>query len=205
MLQATEFAFTTRCSVECRNPGDSNGDERKAECLNPKGAVWKTRKFIPNNRNGLTLLAPSQVSLIRRSDDEIAFDVEFGIVDTEVLFKFWVTPTLLSKWWPPWAEVDAKAGGDYHFWWPHQEWHLRGSFVEFDLGKRLSFTWKWDHDKDDRTLVGVSFRRNDKAQGGLTLTHSGHSAIPRSEEILQSHLDGWSFFLGKLVKEAIEV
>ena len=39
---------------------------------------------------------------------------EFPRKDLESLFRFWIEPDILSKWWPPQVELsEPKIGGEY--------------------------------------------------------------------------------------------
>src|SRR5262245_7200082 len=64
----------------------------------------------------------------------------------EALLVYWVRPERLQRWWPQQAQSDPQVGGAYHFIWPQQGWHLRGHYTAFEPGRRLTFTWRWDHD-----------------------------------------------------------
>jgi uncharacterized protein YndB with AHSA1/START domain len=116
---------------------------------------------------------------------------------TDVLFTYWINPLLLPKWWPPKAEVDGRLGGAYVMTWPKQNWSLRGTYVKFDPGKTLSFTWAWDHEPDRRpTTVQIDFEPLGRNGSRLTLRHGSYS--PEDTEQRKSHLEGWLFFLGRL-------
>jgi len=89
--------------------------------------------------------------------DRLEVTAEFLNIRPTELFDFWIRPDLLKRWWPPEVEIESHLGGHYHFSWPKQGWHLRGMFTEFEEGKRLGFTWRWDHEPNDETRVEIFF------------------------------------------------
>ena len=119
-------------------------------------------------------------------------------------FQCWIVPGILQRWWPPQAEMDVRAGGEYHLTWPSQGWHLRGRFIEVDSPRRLAFTWKWDHDPNDaETTVDVRFLPSGTGTE-LLLTHGAYPATDAGRERRQEHQDGWIYFLGRLESLAYE-
>ncbi len=123
------------------------------------------------------------------------------LVDTAAAAAFdrWVVPEQLTQWWPPIAEVDPMQGGSYHFFWPAQNWHLRGRFAEFQPGNRLTYTWRWDHDPHDaETIVDAHFDALPTGGTALTVTHGPYPDTEAGRERRQEHLDGWMYFLGRL-------
>ncbi|HEX8034294.1 MAG TPA: SRPBCC domain-containing protein [Ktedonobacterales bacterium] len=119
------------------------------------------------------------------------------------LFANWTTPELLTKWWPQEAEIAAHAGGSYHLAWPRPDWHLVGSYVAFDPGVCLAFTWNWRHEpKQPTRYVVVTFAALSDGEGGartrLTVTHSLYGEEQEEQDQRQSHFDGWMHFLAQL-------
>ena len=134
---------------------------------------------------------------IHKESDHLEIVAEFPDKGPEDLFRFWTDPRLISKWWPPSAQIEAKQGGSYVLTWPRQNWFLRGTFNRFVPGKYLSFTWKWDHEPEKPlTEVQLKFERLGDHGTRLTLNHGKYDINDREQR--QSHLDGWLFFLGKL-------
>jgi uncharacterized protein YndB with AHSA1/START domain len=114
-------------------------------------------------------------------------------------FSRWTVPAELQAWWPPVADVDPREGGSYHFSWPSQGWHLRGIFTRFEPGRRLAYTWRWDHDPADaETVVDIVFRSHPDGGTALSLTHGPYPATDAGWERRQEHLDGWMYFLDRL-------
>jgi uncharacterized protein YndB with AHSA1/START domain len=116
--------------------------------------------------------------------------------DPARVFDYWVQPDLLAKWWPPEAHIEP--GGSYRMMWPAMGWTLRGTFMAFERGKKLIFTWKWDHEPDlpERTVT-VTFAPLD----GITVISVEHGTYTDSEvdqKDRQSHIDGWNHFLEQL-------
>ena len=98
-----------------------------------------------------------RLELVETARDRITIVADFPHLSPAILFDYWTRTDLLKKWWPPTAELQPEVGGTFHFSWPRQDWHLRGQFTMFDRGKRLGFTWKWDHEAIDVTRVTLLF------------------------------------------------
>lgn len=113
------------------------------------------------------------------------------------LFDYFVEPELLRQWWTQAAECDSRVGGRYHLSWPEMGWHLRGAYHVVERGRRLVYTWHWDHHEDKPSrLVSIDFTPT--ADGGtrLDLVHATYTSADAEER--QHHLDGWLHFLPKL-------
>lgn len=134
--------------------------------------------------------------------DRITIVADFPSLKPPQLFDYWTDPDLLRKWWPPMAELQAQNGGKYHFSWPKQDWHLRGRYTLFEKGKKLGFTWKWDHEQVDETRVTVMLEPLQKNGTKLTLQHEGYSKSAEGKKVRDEHVEGWTFFLGKLQETA---
>ena len=142
-----------------------------------------------------------KLELVETANDRITIIADFPNLKPAQLFDYWTSTELLPKWWPPMAELEPKTGGSYHFSWPKQNWHLRGKYTMFDPGKRLGFTWKWDHEPVDATRVTLLFQPNPNGGTRLTLRHEGYSKNSESKKIRDEHIEGWTFFLGKLLEQ----
>jgi uncharacterized protein YndB with AHSA1/START domain len=112
------------------------------------------------------------------------------------MFDYWTNTDLLTKWWPPAAELQAKTGVTYHYSWPKQDWHLRGKFTMFDKAKTLGFTWKWDHEPIDVTRVTIVFQPLPNGGTRLTLHHEGYSKNSEAKKIRDEHVEAGPSFFG---------
>ena len=85
----------------------------------------------------------------------------------------------------------------YHLSWPLMDWHLRGTYLAFEPGERISFTWCWDHERDTPTrYVGVHFLPLE--DGGTLLNLVQQEYTDRDAEERQGHIEGWLHFLSRL-------
>jgi uncharacterized protein YndB with AHSA1/START domain len=129
--------------------------------------------------------------------------IEMDIPDTnaELVFNYWTQPVQLQKWWPQEAEIEPQYGGHYHLIWPAMNWHLHGRYTHFEPGKRLAFTWHWDHDEEgsQETVVDVTLERTPDGGTRLLLTHGPYTETPEDQNLrLEHHLAGWLHFLPRL-------
>lgn len=149
-----------------------------------------------------TAVSKPRLELVESARDRITIIADFPRLNPARLFDYWTNSDLLMKWWPPAAELDPKTGGTYHFSWPKQDWHLRGKYTMFDKPKTLGFTWKWDHEPIDTTRVTILFQPIPNAGTRLTLHHDGYSKNSEAKRIRDEHVEGWTFFLGKLQEQS---
>jgi uncharacterized protein YndB with AHSA1/START domain len=139
---------------------------------------------------------------VSASDAELTLTSDFLDFTALGLFAYWTRPDLLRQWWPPQAEVEPRAGGAYHYWWPERNDHLRGIFTAFEPGRKLAFTWRWDHEPPEvptRTVTIIfSPDSRDDERVTLNLRHEPYGDTPEEQDARKSHLEGWMYFLGKL-------
>ena len=113
-------------------------------------------------------------------------------------FDHLTQPALLQRWWPPQAEVEGRVGGRYHLRWPDQNWDLRGEFTAYEPGRRLAYTWAWDHEPQLPTRL-VEFVLSPQGEGtAVHLTHGTYGDADIEQADRTSHLEGWQFFFGRL-------
>jgi uncharacterized protein YndB with AHSA1/START domain len=139
---------------------------------------------------------------VSASDAELTLTGDFLDFTALGLFAYWTRPNLLRQWWPPQAEVEPHVGGAYHYWWPERGDHLRGIFTAFEPGRKLAFTWRWDHEPPEVSTRTVTVTYSPDAlvvaRITLTLQHEPYSATEEEQEARKGHLEGWTYFLSKL-------
>jgi uncharacterized protein YndB with AHSA1/START domain len=131
--------------------------------------------------------------------DRLVLRDEFPGIEPGDFFACWTTPALLSAWWPREAAIEPRVGGTYTLSWPEQGWRLQGRYTTFELGRRLGFTWSWEHEPE-APVTEVLLELGSLPGGGtdLTLTHQTYDASPGGQEMRMGHLEGWTHFLGRL-------
>lgn len=135
--------------------------------------------------------------------DRLEVTASLPALSTDTAFEYMIVPELLRRWWPPQAEVEPRIGCRYTFSWPEQGWHLRGVFTIFEAGRRLAYTWRWDHDSDDaETIVDIRFEPASEGACRLRLTHGLYPDTDAGRERRADHLDGWMYFLARLERIA---
>ena len=137
------------------------------------------------------------VTHIPSSDDTLIITASFPTCSAEVLFEFWIQPYLLIQWWPQVAEVEPRLGGAYHLSWPQRNWHLRGWYTLFEPGKKLAFSWQWDHHPVREDVI-VTFEPLEEQGTTLTIVHGPYDDSKQSQEDRQGHIGGWLYFLARL-------
>lgn len=133
------------------------------------------------------------------SDDTLILTGDFPNFSPQAMFDYWTKPELLVQWWPEQAEVEPKLGGAYHMAWPKMNWLLRGQFTDYEPGRSLAFTWKWDHEPDTPTRE-VEDTLHDGGGGGtrITIIHGPYNESDRDQKDRESHIEGWQYFCGRL-------
>ena len=79
-----------------------------------------------------------------------------------------------------------------------KQFKVSGQVTHVDPPNSIGFTWAWHDDSDERGAEShVTITLGVAAAGGtdLTLTH-----VDLSEEMADSHYDGWSLLMGRLEK-----
>lgn len=138
------------------------------------------------------------VTQVASDSSRVILRAVFPQFEPKKLFDYFTVPHLLELWWPAAASTEPWPGGSYHLSWPAMNWHLRGEYTALEPGKRLAFSWRWDHEPDLPTRqVEILF---EPAGDGcrLIVIHGTYDDSPRDQEDRQSHLDGWTHFLGQL-------
>ena len=123
-----------------------------------------------------------------------------------IVFDALTTPEGIAHWWGPddgpvlIAETDVRVGGHFRVRFRMRdgsEHESSGCYLEVRAPERLVMSWRWLCGEEDpnESRVEIDLR---SVQGGteLTLTHSALF----SEETRQSHEEGWSGALNKLVR-----
>jgi uncharacterized protein YndB with AHSA1/START domain len=130
--------------------------------------------------------------------DMLLIEADFSGFTPDELFRYWTEADLITRWWPPEAAFDARQGGSYRLSWPSLNWCLYGTYLTFDPGKALVFTWSWEHEPEVAPIeVGLNF----EAVEGVTKLRLSHGPHPDTEEgraARQGHVEGWKTFLPKL-------
>jgi len=120
----------------------------------------------------------------------------------EAVFAAWIEPAQIARWFGPHgaevlsAKVDAREGGRFQvvFATPDGERHdVSGTYLAFEPGHRLVFTWMWVTMPERQSQVTVLVAP-DGAGTLLTLHHEQFADEPARDR----HVVGWSGALDKL-------
>ncbi len=147
-------------------------------------------------------LQTSTIEQIASGADRVIMAAAYPHLSPQRLFDAFTDATLLTQWWSPAATTEPKLGGVYHIWWAKLGKNLRGTFREFEPGKRLVFTWNWDEEPEtpERT-VEIDFAPGDDGTGSrLRLTHGFYEDTEAGAEERRGILEGWLYFLPMLDK-----
>lgn len=120
------------------------------------------------------------------------------------IFKAWTDPAKLIHWFGPHetedgsvvAEMDLRIGGSYRIGFRTSDGKAHdasGEFKEIVENEKLVFTWTWDSEPDQQTLMTITLRGE---EGGtmLTLTH----ALLADEASRADHEKGWTGVIDRL-------
>ncbi len=113
------------------------------------------------------------------------------------VYDAWSRPELLTRWYCPnpshelQVEADVRIGGEYVV--IMGPYVVRGTYLEVDPPRLLTFTWKWDDGGDDISQVRVELSEVD---GGTHLLLS-HTALATADDAA-GHLQGWELQLTRL-------
>ena len=132
--------------------------------------------------------------------EQLILQGDFPAFSRQELFDYWVTPTLVTQWWPREAEIEPCVGSSYRFTWPEMGWQLQGTYEEFLPAERLVFTWKWNHEPVDNPTYRVALDFDDAENGGtlLTIRQGPYLNGPSDQQARQGHVEGWIHFCMKL-------
>lgn len=111
----------------------------------------------------------------------------------EEVYRCFVDPELLVKWWPERALVDGRTDGLFEFAWPSQNVRLLGQYLVREPGHRLVFTWSFTHEPLAPSTVDIQFAASSEGTR-LTIEHT-HGDDPDER---QGYIDGWKHFVGRL-------
>jgi uncharacterized protein YndB with AHSA1/START domain len=117
------------------------------------------------------------------------------------VFAAFTTPAILAKWFAPGTrqaeakELDVRPGGRYAIVMKGEtdQPTAVGEYREVVNGTKLVFTWGWDGDPSQPTLVTVTFA--DKGKGTEVVLVHERFATTQSRD---SHSEGWQSIFDKL-------
>ena len=118
------------------------------------------------------------------------------------LFRYLVEPALMASWIGLMHDLDPQPGGRFRV--EVSSGNVAsGRYVEVVPPRRVAFTWGWEHQNGDPSLLppGASMVEIDligKDHG--TLLRLRHSRLPTS--LADRHGERWSFYLANLQKKA---
>ena len=117
----------------------------------------------------------------------------------EAVFRALVDADELVRWFPSRADSDARPGGAFEYACefeqdPSRNHTYSGDYREVTPHERVSYPWN-----GELGTTEVEFRL-EPANGGtrVTLVHSGWGTGADWDDSLETHRQGWGFFLGNL-------
>lgn len=106
-------------------------------------------------------------------------------------------PNLITTWWAASAQVGPD--GVYVMRWPEQDWTLRGRYTENTPGRRVRFTWSWDHEPLLPVRSVLVTTSASEAGTHVTITHGDYG--PDDVQERHDHAEGWQYFFGRLAAQ----
>ena len=127
----------------------------------------------------------------------------------QTVWHAWITPSEISKWFSPEANIEPRKGGAYELFWDpsnHDSESTKGcKITEYQPLKKLSFQWKgpdqFSHimGMPPQTHVDVTFEEID-GQTLVSVTHSGWKQGADWDEAREWHRKAWIGVLADLEK-----
>lgn len=124
----------------------------------------------------------------------------------ERVYRAWTVPEEYSEWWgalspdfKPEVTMDVRVGGRFRVKMvtPRGPTVALGEYVEIVPGRKLVFTWRWEHHPEEKqSLVTVEFRDAGPSRCALKLTHANLT----DENMRNEHAKGWTIGLDGLEK-----
>jgi uncharacterized protein YndB with AHSA1/START domain len=111
------------------------------------------------------------------------------------VFPYFTDPALMNQWIGDWADLRPEPGGTFAL--DISKTPVRGEYVEVDPPRRVVFTWGVagkDSLPPGTTTVEVVLT----ADGPDTIVELFHHDLPAEE--FDSHLDGWTTMLDRLLR-----
>ncbi len=126
---------------------------------------------------------------------EHAIDIE---APPATVFDLWTTTDGLEAWWARSATIDLRPGGAIRVD-IDGEHVMVGEFVVVEPPHRIVFTFGWEHGDlpPGASRVDVAIQPTDTGSR-VVLRHDG---LP--VEFVESHIRGWTHFVGERLPEAI--
>ena len=168
--------------------------------LNGQRYIQMRRLFGGGSSKTVQPAAPiPMVRHVASGIEKLVVAAEFPVFSPETLFDYFTQPELVQRWWPKEAEVTPKEGGEYHFRWPQQGWHLYGTYTTFARGLALRFTWRWEHEPDmPQREVHIRFESYGENGSKIELTHGAYQASVEDQKDRAGHWAGWKETLSTL-------
>src|SRR5215470_16396816 len=120
----------------------------------------------------------------------------------EEIFRYLVEPTLMARWIGLSHDLDPQPGGRFRV--EVSSGNIAsGRFVEVLPPRRVAFTWGWENQDGDLSLLppGASLVEIDlKAKDSGTLLRLRHCRLPA--DLAARHGARWSFYLANLQEKA---
>jgi uncharacterized protein YndB with AHSA1/START domain len=131
-------------------------------------------------------------------EDRIVIEARFQHTTPDLLFDYFVRPSLLTQWWAPRATIHARQGGEFHYTWDDLNLHLCGTYQMVERGKLLLFTWRWDRPEEaGRALRTVRISFHSCADGArLQIEHAPYAPDETADR--KAHAEAWLYYLARL-------
>ncbi|MBI3505926.1 MAG: SRPBCC domain-containing protein [Proteobacteria bacterium] len=144
-------------------------------------------------------LAAEKPRKFKHRDVRIVADVKAPPAD---VYRAATSARQLCAWWADRAETQIRNGGRFQFEWPEDmdksATRGRGTFVDLDPGRKLSWLWEPDSLPRGVPLLTTLFLEPARAGCRVTLVHAGFPAEGAAAKAFSSYSRGWEDFVAKL-------
>jgi uncharacterized protein YndB with AHSA1/START domain len=139
---------------------------------------------------------------IRDDGPMIVATVLLSTCTTDRALTAFTDPKLVTRWWRGDLTAELAPGGDYIVEFAAIGARLTGQVLSFEPAESLEFSWSWDNETPDSTVLITTEPGPEPESVLMTVKHGPHDdddAVGRAAH--QEHWEGWEYFLPRLVAE----
>ena len=124
--------------------------------------------------------------------------VELPNIGRQAALTAWTDPSILQDWWGGELDAELSPGGRYVVSFAALGQTMRGEVLDYEPGKRLMFTWSWDHEAETPSReVDICVLEIDDGSR-VELEHGPFGDTEQERADAAGTEEGWQHFLPRL-------